>query len=243
MQWWEIKPNGTVAQQGRIAPNGEDGVFRAYPSLAVNRLGDALIGYSRFSGEEYAAAAYAFHGHDDAGGSTRTEVIYRPGRDVYHRNISDNPWGDYSNTVVDPNGLDFWTVQKYAERREGTGTPRVSRWGTWWAYVPTPAAPPRVVPDRRAAAVPVRPNGLAKAKAGSTSAQPGASPLASDAAARILEQIGAGIPFRQPFPPAASPDALAAAPRVAAAPGYGPDLRPGAVRIHGPELDRQRSPR
>jgi len=44
---------------------------------------------------------------------------------------TDNRWGDYSATVVDPtDNVTFWTLQEYAQTPDpGTGA---SRWGTWW---------------------------------------------------------------------------------------------------------------
>lgn len=59
VQWWQLSPTGDVLQHGRIDdPTGS--VFYAYPSLAVNKDNDVLIGYSRFSAAEYASAAYSF---------------------------------------------------------------------------------------------------------------------------------------------------------------------------------------
>lgn len=136
VQWWEIdtSPSITVLQFGRI--DDSSGVmFYAFPSIAVNAAGDALIGFSSFSANQYATASYAFRGAGDAAGTTRDVLNFKDGEATYFKTFSGtrNRWGDYSNTVVDPaNDTDFWTIQEYAETPPGDG---FDRWGTWWAKV------------------------------------------------------------------------------------------------------------
>jgi hypothetical protein len=98
----------------------------AYPSLAVNRLGAALVGYSILSDSMYASAAYRII---DPQGNVSAPATVKNGEDWY----SAFRWGDYSTTVVDPvDDLSFWTLQSYA-------TPPFhgnhATWGAWWAYV------------------------------------------------------------------------------------------------------------
>jgi len=55
---------------------------------------------------------------------------------------TDNRWGDYSATVVDPaDNVTFWTLQEYAQTHDPvTGA---SRWGTWWGkFHPSDVATP-----------------------------------------------------------------------------------------------------
>ena len=55
---------------------------------------------------------------------------------------TDNRWGDFSATVVDPaDDVTFWTLQEYAQIPDPvTGT---SRWGTWWGkFPPSDVLPP-----------------------------------------------------------------------------------------------------
>jgi hypothetical protein len=55
---------------------------------------------------------------------------------------TDNRWGDFSATVVDPtDNVTFWTLQEYAQTPDPvTGT---SRWGTWWGkFHPSDVLPP-----------------------------------------------------------------------------------------------------
>lgn len=130
-QWWQFLPNGTVQQFGRVEDTTA-AFFYAYPSLAVNRYGDALLGFSCFAATIYASACYSWHAFSDAAGSMRGVVSYRSGDSSYYVPDSSNlnRWGDYSSTQVDPvNDTDFWTLQEYA----AAAVAGTDFWGTWWA--------------------------------------------------------------------------------------------------------------
>ncbi|HSA91960.1 MAG TPA: hypothetical protein VLE48_03040 [Terriglobales bacterium] len=138
-QWWQFTPAGSVQQFGRVDdPTGI--VFRAFPTLAVNSAGDVLLGYSRFSGSQFATAAYSLRRAADPANTMRDEVVLKGGEDSYFKTFGgpDNRWGDYSNTVVDPaNDTDMWTIQEYAAAQVSGE----SRWGTWWGKVVPSGAP------------------------------------------------------------------------------------------------------
>jgi hypothetical protein len=130
IRWWRLESlTGTVLDGGLIDdPTGN--YFYAYPSIAVNRFDDVLIGYSRFSASEYAGGAYSFRAGIDAPGILRGERVVKGGEGPYVREDASgrNRWGDYSATVVDPrNDRDLWTIQEYAESE--------NRWGTWWVRI------------------------------------------------------------------------------------------------------------
>ena len=140
VQWWQISPSGYgIVQNGRI-DDGTGTNFYAFPSIAVNQNNDVLIGFSRYSANQYASGNYAFRNSDDPINTMRTDVVLKAGEAPYYKTYSGtrNRWGDYSNTVVDPaNDTDFWTIQEYAWTNNGT----YDRWGTWWGQiVPPPAA-------------------------------------------------------------------------------------------------------
>lgn len=142
VQWWQFATDGTVQQFGRV-DDGTGAVFHAYPSLAVNSQDDVLIGYSTFSGSQFASANYSFRAGTDTASTLRSEVLLKAGEAAYYKTFggADNRWGDYSNAVVDPvNDLDMWTIQEYA----GSplfDPPDPGRWGTWWGkIVVSPAA-------------------------------------------------------------------------------------------------------
>lgn len=137
IQWWQINPaTRTIQQFGRIQdPNANlnAGTFYAYPSIAVNIFNDVLIGYSFFSPLIYASAGYSFRLGTDPVNTMQTMWAYKDGLDIYTKDFGSGRvrWGDYSSTIVDVNGIDFWTIQESADTRSGTTT----RWTTWWAKV------------------------------------------------------------------------------------------------------------
>jgi hypothetical protein len=160
-QWWQIDALagnlGAVLQSGRIDDPTRNFAF-AYPSIAVNQRGDAMIGYSRFGASQFASANYAFHAAGDAAGSNRGDTVLKAGEASYFKDFGtgDNRWGDYSNTAVDPaNDLDLWTLQEYASANDS--------WGTWWGKIalagsptptPTPTASPTPIVTPTPAATP-----------------------------------------------------------------------------------------
>jgi len=129
LQWWKTTTNGQVLDFGRLDDESGE-LFRAFPSIAVNRQDDVAIGFSQFSARTFAAAAYAFRSSADAPGVLRAPVVYKPGNGLYTRSI--NRWGDYSTTITDPDDLTFWTIQESARSPLGSD----GRWDTWWAHIP-----------------------------------------------------------------------------------------------------------
>ncbi|HYY56612.1 MAG TPA: proprotein convertase P-domain-containing protein, partial [Pyrinomonadaceae bacterium] len=132
-QWWQLSPTGTVQQRGRIEdPTGVK--FYGYPTLAVNKNNDMLISYSRWSSQQYASANYSFRAGTDPVNTLRSDVVLKSGTAPYNKKFSgtQNRWGDYSNTQVDPvNDLDLWTIQEYAS----SPLSGFDRWGTWWGRI------------------------------------------------------------------------------------------------------------
>jgi hypothetical protein len=146
-QWWQLQPTGTVQQFGRVDdPTGT--IFYAYPSIAANSQSDVLLGFSVFSGSQFATAGYAFRAAGDAAGTLRNPAVLKAGEATYVKTFggANNRWGDYSATVVDPaNDLDFWTVQEYASSPDFPNGD--DRWGTWWGKINSSATP--VSPRRK----------------------------------------------------------------------------------------------
>jgi hypothetical protein len=141
VQWWQLAVTtnnaGGIIQFGRIEDTTGSNYF-AFPSIAVNRFNDVLIGHSRYCSNQYVSADYAFRGYSDQLNIMHSDFAFKNGEDSY-LNISaeGNRWGDYSAACVDPtNDADFWTVQEYSRPHVGTLTVNGSgRWGTWWANV------------------------------------------------------------------------------------------------------------
>jgi uncharacterized delta-60 repeat protein/uncharacterized repeat protein (TIGR01451 family) len=133
VQWWQIRPDGGVLQRGRIQDLSGITSY-SYPSLAVNRFNDVMIGFSRFSPSQYASANYAFRSSGDPTNTLQADYVLKAGESPYLKTFGGfaNRWGDYSATMTDPlNDVDMWTIQEYAATPLGG----FSRWGTWWGLV------------------------------------------------------------------------------------------------------------
>jgi len=134
-QWWQLSTDGIVKQRGRVDdPTGT--MFYSYPSIAVNGIGEVLVGYSSFSESQYASCSYSFRTPEDPLNTLRDPYQYKDGEGPYYKTFGGarNRWGDYSASTVDPsNDLDFFTLQEYA------GTSNL--WQTWWAKISRTAAP------------------------------------------------------------------------------------------------------
>jgi PASTA domain len=143
VQWYEIDPaTSRVLQAGRIQDS--TGVqFFAYPSIAVNKFNDALLGFSRFASNQYASADYAHRACGDPANTFQNEEQYKAGAGPYFKTYSGtrNRWGDYSGTWVDPSDdTSMWTIQEYAK---APPNPNSGTWGTWWGTLaPQPHAGP-----------------------------------------------------------------------------------------------------
>jgi hypothetical protein len=142
-QWWQLSPTGTIQQFGRV--DDSSGVnFYAFPTLAVNKNNDMLLGYSHYSASIFAEAAYSFRAATDPANTLQSSTVLKTGEASYFKDFSgsQNRWGDFSNTVVDPaNDLDIWTIQEYAAfpAAQGGTCGETSCWGTWWGKITAPA--------------------------------------------------------------------------------------------------------
>jgi hypothetical protein len=140
--WYQIDPGtATVLSQGRISDPTR---WYYYPSIGVNANGDVAIGMSGSSATEFVGGYYTARRFADPVGTMQQVSLLKAGEQSYFKTLSgsDNRWGDYSATVVDPNGnLRFWTVQEYAQTPDPVT--EASRWGTWWgSFILTPQSAP-----------------------------------------------------------------------------------------------------
>lgn len=139
VQWWQVNPGLGVMHRGRIEDTTGTN-FYAFPSIAVNRFNDVIVGFSRYASNQYVSGNYAFRAFNDALNTMQTERVFKAGEDSYWKQQSGNParnrWGDYSATQVDSlNDGDFWTVQEYSMPHVGTLTNFSGRWDVWWGNV------------------------------------------------------------------------------------------------------------
>jgi hypothetical protein len=150
VQWWQLDgaPGatfGNVLQRGRVASAA--GEYKWFPSIAVNKNEDVLIGYSMSSTTTRVSAAYSTRQASTPANTTDDPFIYKAGLDRYWKDFSSGRarWGDYSHSSLDPVDNSLWTIQEYAETGAGPIPPDGnSRWSTWWAQVPASAAGPTV---------------------------------------------------------------------------------------------------
>lgn len=140
VQWGQFIPNVGLTQFGRIEDTTGTNYY-AFPSIAVNRFNDVLLGFSRYSSNQYVSANYAFRAFNDSLNTMQTERAFKTGEDSYWKQQTNstpnrNRWGDYSATCVDPlNDGDFWTLQEYSTPHVGSLVNFSGRWAVWWGNV------------------------------------------------------------------------------------------------------------
>jgi hypothetical protein len=133
VQWWQIQTDSTALQHG-LVDGATASLMYAFPSLAVNKNDDVLLGFSTFSGSAYASAGYTFRLANDPQDAMQAPVVLKAGGSCYYSLVSGkNAWGNYSAAAVDPaDDTSLWTLQEYASST-------ADRWGTWWGMVQPPS--------------------------------------------------------------------------------------------------------
>jgi hypothetical protein len=170
VQWWEIDPtaepgvvivpavqagrvfdptadnchNGAGAERAGCTSANQVGQFFSFPTIAVNKNNEVLIGFTMASAFTYPNGGYVYRAPTDPVDTTRDPVVFRAGQANYSLGSGSgtsrqNRWGDYSATMVEPtNDTDFWTTQEYSETFRQIGAIGVtSPWSTWWTLVRT----------------------------------------------------------------------------------------------------------
>jgi len=127
---------GTIL--GDDISSGDSTTF--FPAIAVNRYGDAAVGFSASSPDIYAGAFAAKRSAGDPAGTIGPTQTVKAGDDYYLRTFGGtrNRWGDYSGIALDPsNEKFFWVFNLYAAPRadEADSRGEDGRWGTAWGRV------------------------------------------------------------------------------------------------------------
>jgi hypothetical protein len=153
VRWYQFDVTGgtfpaTPVQQQTFT-NGNDGLYRFMPSIAVDDAGNTAIGYSVSSGTVHPGIRYAGRlaadplndlGQGEAtmftGGGSQLDSFGR--------------WGDYSMTTVDPSdGMTFWHVNEYYPGPPNDSFNYATRIGKFNFVAPRVTPRPRPTPHPR----------------------------------------------------------------------------------------------
>jgi Bacterial Ig domain len=113
IRWYELRnPGGTptVYQQSTFAPDSD---FRWMGSIAMDKVGDILVGYSDSSSSIHPGIRYTGRGVSDPLNTMQIESSFIfAGGGSQTTNLS--RWGDYSSMSIDPvDDCTFWYTQEY----------------------------------------------------------------------------------------------------------------------------------
>src|SRR5712672_965336 len=117
VRWYQFNVTGgnfpaTPVQQ-QSWNNGNDGLWRWMPSIAVDQNGNMAIGYSASSAAQNPSIRYAGRlSADPLNNLGQGEAVMTPGGG--HQTHSSGRWGDYSMTTIDPvDNITFWHTNEY----------------------------------------------------------------------------------------------------------------------------------
>jgi hypothetical protein len=118
VRWYEIRdPNGaaTVFQQATFAPATNE--HRWMPSVAQDKLGNALLGYSASGGATFPSIRFTGRTRGEPRGFMESEGSIQIGTGSQ---IGHSRWGDYSAMTIDPvDDCTFWFTTEYIDAPSG----------------------------------------------------------------------------------------------------------------------------
>ena len=114
IRWYQFDVTGGTfpasAAQQQDWSNGNDGLWRFMPSIAVDQNGDTAIGYATSSSSIHPGIRYAGRLETDPPNDlAQGEAIMTDAAGSQ----SGNRWGDYSMTTLDTDGMTFWHANEY----------------------------------------------------------------------------------------------------------------------------------
>ena len=120
-RWYQLNVTGgtvaaNVAQGNTFDPEGANTFFRYMPSIAVDRLGDMAMGYSKSNSTTNPQIKYAGRlAGDPVNTITQTEQTLVDGTGSQSGSCGGTctRWGDYSAMSLDPDGCTFWYTNMY----------------------------------------------------------------------------------------------------------------------------------
>jgi hypothetical protein len=116
-RWYEFRAQGLGTTNLSLYQSGEtpdDGEYRWMGSVAMDKVGDIALGYSRSSAGvgDYPSIYYAGQTAGDPLGTTETEALIKQGSGSQY--FSFDRWGDYSSMALDGNdSCTFWYTTEY----------------------------------------------------------------------------------------------------------------------------------
>jgi hypothetical protein len=130
LQWAQIKVSGGTITSPPLQQqlyNPKDGYYRWMGSLAVDKLGNMALGYSRSSASGTGFPGIAYAGRlvsDPLNALPQAETVLKAGAGSQTNNCGGSAcdrWGDYSSMSVDPaDGCTFWyTTEYYSSQTNG----------------------------------------------------------------------------------------------------------------------------
>jgi hypothetical protein len=154
VRWYQFNVTGgnfpATAVQQQSWNNGNDGLWRWMPSIAVDQNGNMAIGYSTSSATQQPSIRYAGRlATDPLNNLGQGEAIMTAGGG--HQTHSSGRWGDYSMTTIDPvDNLTFWHTNEYYPATSSASW--FTRVGTF--QLPSPSPTPTPTPTATATPTP-----------------------------------------------------------------------------------------
>ena len=151
VRWYQFNVTGgnfpaTPVQQ-QDWTNGNDGLFRWMPSLAVDQNGSMAIGYSTSSAKDFPGIRYAGRFASDPPndlGQGEATMFNGTGSQT----SASGRWGDYTMTTIDPvDNVSFWHTNEYYVTTGISWSTRVGKFQFPRFAAPTPR--PRPTPPPR----------------------------------------------------------------------------------------------
>jgi hypothetical protein len=145
VRWYQFDVTGgnfpTTALQQQDWTNGNDGLWRWMPSIAVDQSGNTVVGYSTSNTTIVPSIRYAGRlASDPPSNLGQGEAVMFAGFSAF----SGTRWGDYTRTEVDPSdGMSFWHINQYAQNSDWhTRIGKFNFVGGGVSPTPTPTATP-----------------------------------------------------------------------------------------------------
>jgi hypothetical protein len=152
IRWYQFDVTGGVFPATPVQQedwtNGNDGLWRWMPSIAVDNSGNTAIGYSTSSSNIFPGIRYAGRlASDPPNNLGQGEAIMTNGGGSQ---ATGGRWGDYTMTKLDTDGMTFWHANEYYQASGGSWNTRVGKFNFGsQSPTPTPTPTPRGTPTPR----------------------------------------------------------------------------------------------